>query len=190
MGSPGVGHHASQYLPVEGLWQRRCVNKRRLCQSGEHILWEKIQRAWHAEDRKTKAVGMGLLPAPTTVGEELCRLKDTAGTSTSGVKWLQRGRLDTRRWLQPCRAGDSSGLHVLMGTGAEGLGSSTALWKMVQGLVSGRDGTWQSLRHLPSLMPTSLPSSSCCFLPREGEGHGMVMIAGPRLPQLPVVLSR
>lgn len=35
-------------------------------------------------------------------GEELCRLKEM---STSGVKWLQMGRLDTRRWFLPAKQG-------------------------------------------------------------------------------------
>lgn len=72
-----------------------------------------LQRLW----------AIRLLPAPT-IGEGLCEVEDMVGTSTDGVRWLQRGRtwkmvpaLQNRR--------DSSFRSVLMETGAPGLGNST-----------------------------------------------------------------
>lgn len=80
----------------------------------------------------------------------------------------QAGHKKVAPALQSHRSG--SGLHVLMGTGAKGLGSSTTLWKTAQGLVSGGDGTQQSLRYLPGLMLMSPMSSSCYVLPRTVRG--------------------
>lgn len=64
-----------------------------------------------------------LLPAPT-IAEGLREVKDVVGTSTDGVRWLQRGRTwKVAPALQSRR--DSSFRSVPMGTGAPGLGGST-----------------------------------------------------------------
>lgn len=66
---------------------------------------------------------------------------------------------------------------ILIRTGAKGLGSSIALWKTAQGLVSEEDRSQQSLGHLPGLMLAPSISSSCCLLAREEEDCGMLTLA-------------
>lgn len=128
-----------------------------------------------------------LLSAPTT-GEELRELKAMAGTSTDGVRWLQRGRT-WKAAPAPQSRRDSSGRSVPMGTGAPGLGGSTTSWGQPESWCCRKvtDSHGALALMLPCVQSGAFSSPGQSRL-QGAHGHCCTALPAPRRPGLRLLL--